>query len=234
MSAPTNTVQEILDRSRSVYLNDPDAKVWSNTKLLPFLKSAYDDYQTELANNDLSTIDEVAPPLIITAGTTVYSPLPTDFVWPVKLEERLSGSDDLYTLMRQLRWTNNVRRTPDTRLDFYNYIGDAINFPEASVDVEVLLYYKKLYPLFPDQSGEPIVDKTTNVRGHAMAAISAKVAELIHRFVNQNTTLADLCEAQSKGEAFKVVNLYIKAAQAIPARPRPYRSYFRLGGYWGR
>jgi len=230
MSAPTSTVQEIFDQARSVYLNDTDAKVWSNNKLLPMLKAAYDSFQTVLANNDLSTIDAIdIPAHIVLAAATTYGTLPIDFVWPVKLEERAQGSTDLYTAMVQTRWENNLK--PTTTLNYWSFRGDDLLFPGATTNREVLLYYKKLYPAFPTGSGDPVIDVSTVIRGHSLAALSAKVAMLVHTFINQNTTLADLCEKTYQDETFKVVNIYIKKGQSLPARPRPYRVNYRLGGF---
>jgi len=229
MSAPDTTVQIILDQSRSVYLNDPDARVWSNSKLLPMLKAAYDSFQTVLANNDLSTIDAIdVPSHIIAAGTTTYGVLPTDFVWPVKLEERSPGSGSLYTPMTQMRWSSNIEA--GISLNYWSFRGDEILFPDAITNREVRLYYKKLYPDLPVGSGDPIIDVSTTIRGHSLAALSAKVAMLVHTFISQNTTLGDLCEKTYQDETFKVVNIYIKKGQSLPSRPKPYRVNHRLGG----
>jgi len=229
MSAPITTVQDIFDRARAVYLNDFAGRVWPNDKLAPFLKSAYDNYQTILVNNDLSTLDAIASPVTILAGATDYGTLPTDFVFPTMLQERASGSTDLYVNMQQRRWTNNTKA--DDSLNYWAFIGDAITFPAALTDRQVLLYYKKLYPAFPDGTGNPIIDATTVVRGHAMAALSAEIAAVIHFFVSQNTTLAQMAHQVYEDETFKVVNMYVKSAQAIPSRPRPFRPFWKLGGY---
>lgn len=226
----TSTVQEILDRARGIYLNDPNARTYPNDKLIPQLKAAYDDLQTEYQENGLSTIDEIAAPVTITAGITTYGTLPTDFVWPVKLEERIAGSTDLYTPMRQLRWEANI--TPDTQLNYWAYREDTILFPEATTNREVRLYYQKLYPDFPVGTGDPVIDATTNVLGHAIAALAARIAWYVHIFINQNSTLADLCMREWENEKFMVINLYVKAGQSIPARPRPFRTFYRLGNFW--
>lgn len=229
MSAPTTTVNDIFDRARGVYLNDADGRVWPNAKLVPFLKASYDMYQTELANNALSTLDTIASPVTILAGATTYGTLPTDFVWPIKLEERTPGSVELYSPMYQFRWENNIRQ--GDILLYWSFRGDAILFPGALTDREVLLYYQKLYPDFPAGTGDPVIDKTTSVYGHALAALSAGIAAFIHKFVTQNNTMADSCNGIAKDETFKVINLYVKAAQSIPSRPRPFRTFWRLGGY---
>jgi len=232
MPALTSTVQEIFDRCRSVYLNDPDGRVFTNSKLVPILKAAYDDLQTEYIANDLSTLDKVASPVTILAPATSYGTLPSDFIWPIKLEERASGSSNLYSPMSQLKFVNNI--TPDTALNYWQFMGDVINFPAATTNREVLLYYKKIYPDFPDGTGDPVIDKSTSVLGHSISAMSARIGELVQRFQLQNTTLADLCNKEWEGNVFSVVNEYVKRAQAIPARPRPFRTFWRLGGYWPR
>jgi len=232
MPAITSTVQEIFDRARGAYLNDPDARVFTNAKLVPVLKSSYDDLQTDLVANDLSTVDAIAAPAIIAAGSTSYGTLPSDFIWPVKLEERASGSTDLYNPMTQLRWTNNI--TIDTSLNYWNFIGDSIDFPAASTNREVLLYYKKVYPDFPTGTGDPVIDATTNVLGHSISAMAARIAEYVHRFQLQNITLADQCRADYESNKFAIINEYVKRAQAIPARPRPFRTFWRLGAFWPR
>jgi hypothetical protein len=222
MPAPTTTLQEILDRARTIYLNDANGRVWLNEKLIPFFKTAYDELQTEYNNNDLQTIDAIADPLTITTSTIVYSPLPADFVWPVKLEERAAGSNDIYTPMSQLRW--NVNIAPGSMLVWWSFYGDAITFPEHTTDREVLLYYKQLYPDLPEGSGDPIVDNTTSIYGHALSATAARIAGLIHRYVNQNQAMAEQCDATWEKEKFSVINMYTKKKQAIPARPRPFRA----------
>lgn len=228
MPGPTCPLQEIFDRARGTYLNDADARVWLNAKLLPYFKTAYDEYQTILNNNDLETIDAIADPLVIPAGIIIYNPLPPDFVWPVKLEERDAGSTALYDMMTPLRWNINIQ--PTTRFNYWSFYGDAITFPEATTDREVLLYYKQLYPVLPDTSGDPVIDKITTIYGHSLSALAARTAGLIQRFALQNFSLADQCDGTWEKESFNVVNMYTKKRQAIPARPKPFRA--NRNGWW--
>src|SRR5215468_2490293 len=191
MAYPTATVQEIFDEARSIYLNDADAKVYKNDKLLPFYKTAYDRYQVKLLQNALSTLDAVDTPKVITAGSTTYGTLPSDFAFPLKMEERLNGSPSttLYTPMIQSRWVQNV--AVNTELNLWAFRADGIEFPGASTDRQVRLYYKRLYPQVPAQSGDPIIDVSTIAYGHAKTALAAKIAGLLQRHINQNITLAD-------------------------------------------
>lgn len=207
------TVADVLLSARSVYLNDPSAVRLPDTKLIPALKVAQGMLETALEENSVqcknSTFDKV-----ITAGVLELSPLPADFVWPVKMEERASGSSDLFVPMSMRRWT--PQEFKGDFLKYWVWNLDKIQFLGANTDREVRLYYQATFPA--------LNVATDGVYGYASEYYAAKVAWFAHMFLEQSPTLAEECNTVAEGHLDQIIRIMVKKTQAMPVRRRPFRS----------
>jgi hypothetical protein len=206
------TAKDIMDAARESYLNDAPAILFTDAKLLPLLKMVHGFLETTLEENNIPCKHEIAPVKIIATGETGYLPLPKDMIWPIKLEERLSGSSDLFQPMTQKRWEPQLQQTD--KLSYWVWRLDEIKFLGATTDREVLLYYQKTFPSVED------VDQI--VYGKAEQYLAAKLAAMAHMFIQQNETLASICDKTAQGNLDQIINIQTKKSQSLPVRRRPY------------
>lgn len=206
------TAKDIMDSAREVYLNDAPAILFTDAKLLPLLKMVHGFLETTLEENNIPCKHEIAPIKTVTAGVTSYSPLPKDMIWPIKMEERLASSSDLFQPMLQKRWEPQLQLTD--KLLYWVWRLDEIKFLGANTDREVLLYYQKVFPSVED------VDQI--VYGKAEQYLIAKLAAVAHMFIQQNETLAGICDKAAENNLAQIINIQTKKSQSLPIRRKPY------------
>lgn len=203
-------VKDILALSKAVYLNDPSGSVFTDSKLLPLFKEAYGYLQTDLQENGLQCSNGVADGIIVKTGKTTLPYLPGDFAWPIDLEERLSGSSDLYQPMVNRRWIPSVLQTD--KLIYWDWNGEFINFVGATTDRDIRIKYLKDFPA--------VVSELSYARGKAEQFLSAKVAALAHIFISQNQTLAQAANDVAEENLEQIINMFAK--KQMPVRQKPY------------
>ena len=208
-------VSDILDSCRRVYLNDAAARTYTDEKLLPHLKTASGFLETELEENGCSCKNEISAPFTINIGDTELRPLPGDFVWPVKMEERLAATADLFTPMIMRAWEPQASKTE--RLQFWTYRKDRIFFLGATTAREVQLYYQAAF--------NPINVVSDAVYARAEQYLTAKTAALALMFGGQATDLAGICDKVAEKNIDQILNISIKKQQAVVYRRKPYNPY---------
>lgn len=205
------TVKDLLDIARAVYLNDAAAAIYTDVKLLPHAKAAYGFLETELEKHNISCKSQVTDSIIVNIGDKLLQ-LPSDFMWPIKMEERLFGSSDLFIPMVNRMWVPSINVTD--KLIYWVWNLDEIQFLGANTTREVKLYYLKRFPA--------IQDADNFVYGKADQYMSAKIAALAHLFLSQNETLANECNKLAEENLAEIVGIFVKKTQAMPVRRKPY------------
>lgn len=208
------TVADVLLSARGVYLNDPSAVRLPDTKLIPALKVAQGMLETALEENSVQCKNKEAGPIKVTAGDRILNPLPADFVWPVKLEERIASSSDLYNPMVQRRWTPQEAQGP--ALKYWIWNNDQLQFLGATTDRDVMLYYQAIFPA--------LNVATDGVYNYAAEYYAAKIAWFVHTFIEQSPTLADECNTIAESHLDQIIRIMVKKGQSMPVRRRPFRS----------
>ena len=207
------TVADVLLSARGVYLNDPAGVRLSDAKLIPALKIAQGMLETALEENSVQCKNKEHGPIKIVAGATNL-PLPADFVWPVKLEERIADSSDLYVPMAQRRWV--PQEVQGDTLKYWIWNNDKIQFLGATTDRDVKLYYQGLFPA--------LNVTTDGVYNYASEYYAAKLAWFVHTFIEQSPTLAVECNAIAESHLDQIIRIMVKKGQSMPVRRRPFRS----------
>ena len=202
--------KEILDTVRTIYLNDPSGLIFTDAKLLPILQTVYGYLQTALERNGIQCKYKISAPITVPAGATQLPWIPSDFMWPVKLQERLSGSTDLYTDMVDRRWTPQV--LPTDKLIYYSWNNEQFLLVGATTNRDVLLYYWANFP--------SIVDQNSTVFGKSEQYLAAKVAAVVHSFISQNMTLAQLADQAAESNLEEIIGIFTK--KQMPVRRKPY------------
>jgi len=211
---PDVTAASVLSEAQSVYLNDPSATLFTNTILTPHLKTAYEHFRNECALNGISVEYRIASPATIAIGAVTYGTLPTDFLLPIKLEERTSGSTDLYIPMTEVRFLPEIDQS--TMLTYWTWSDNNIRFVGATQANQVRLTY------FWDFSPDAVTAATTDLRANGRSYLAAKVASLAHLWINQNETLAKACNDVAEMQLQKIIGIMIRNTLGVPVRQIPF------------
>lgn len=159
---------DIMDRSRAI-LNDIPADIYTNTALLPFLKIANDEFESELINAGQS-VQKVIDTNIDVDEDEVTLDLPSDLISPIKLFERArtDTEEDQFEPMRQVAWVP-VKDMAE-KLGVWDWRDQSVNFVGATTDRTVLLrYIRTLSPITGNNS--PVeLDTSNNYLAYKTAA----------------------------------------------------------------
>lgn len=209
------TIQDILDRSR-VFLNDKDEDLYTNAVLIPFLKAANDEFRDELLVHGINSQKTVSEYYTVSAGTTTLDPLPDDFINPVQLWQRQSGSDDNFTKIVELVWPDGYTGDSDY-IAYWNYRNQEITLTSARLTLEVRLDYNRaLVEVGAD------VDADVEIKG-SVNFLAAKTAELAAMDIGQNPVEGSKNAIRASKYLGRLLQINIKNQQGVGARRRPFR-----------
>ena len=211
---PAVTALSVFDEARAVYLNDVSVTSYTNTILLPFLKSAYEDFRNECALNGISQEYRRASPVTIALGAVIYGTLPTDLLLPISLEERTSGSTDLYTPMQEVRFLPEVQQGPS--LIYWNWFDSLINFVGATQANQVRLTY------YWDFTPDAVTTGTLDLRANGRAYLSARLSAKVKLFIEQMQTEAAAMNQVAEEQLSKIIGIMVRNRQSVPVRQVPF------------
>lgn len=225
-----NTAGDVLQLVRSL-LNDPNAVLFTDALLFPFLNSAYRGLQEELGVNGVSVLEAYAqielPLTTLTFGsvTTTLAPnppqisdqtnpqLPTDLIVPYTLSEQATGSTDLFVPMEKITGEfPNLQAMPYLRI--WQWQGDQILLIGASQAVTVNIRYERALPqlaLETDPVQIPFANKPVAYETAAFAARSRGVRDLAMDLEQMADRSRDI-----------IIKRYAHAEQYKPRRKKPY------------
>jgi len=194
-------------------LNDNAQTTFTNTVLLPKLQTAWEDLQTEMAENGVSTIEKKSTAASLLTGVKTLSSLPSDFLYPIDLFERVTGgTDDDWVPMKEREFLPN-RQMRDWLQD-WTWGGDAIGFVGSTRDLDVLInYFSSLSPL-SGESSAITVQGCYNYLAYRTAAIQAAILK---------NDLASVLGAEAEKKLESFINTRAKQNQALPVRRKPFR-----------
>lgn len=213
----SDTVDDVLNQAREVYLNDIEGVTYTDNVLLPYVKAVYSQYQSELEVNGLQFINSIKN-ISVTAGTTILI-TPADFMYPISLQERDSGSTDnsAFMEMEQREWEPSRQQT--NTLGQWVFRNGEVRFLGSTADREVKLYYQSIFP--------SLLDGSSLVKGNCITFLAARTAAMAFLFLAQNETLAQVAEDVAKAELEKIIRVNVKRSQSLSARRKPYRPFWR-------
>lgn len=213
-------VSDVLDDVRKTYLNDTSGTIYTDNVLLPFIQSAYSELQTEFLLNGLQSLSEISAVIDVTAGTTSLS-VPSDFVSPIKLQERADGGTaDDWVDMTELR--HDYEQTDSTTLNYWTFREDGIYVGPATTNRDVKLYYYKSLTVSSINSTIPIIG--------ADEFLAARTAEAAARYIGMNPVLADSMGKEASESLDKLVRRNIKTMQGIGTSRKPYQYRVKIQG----
>jgi len=168
--------QEIINDAK-ILLNDPQGIIYPDNALLPLLKKAHRELQQRLSRSGQQQTKEVSTTISVASGTTRLGDgagLPNDLIYPIWLKEKAQGAPASdYVDMSQRSWEPTT--APQQELLLWVWREDEIKFVGALSNREVLIRYRKGYPLITSVSIPiGIMDSETFLTSR-LAAIAAMV-----------------------------------------------------------
>jgi len=208
------TLNSITARIRS-RLNDQIGAISGDAVLIPFAQDAADELQLELDLYGIQVIEKKnTTPIPIPVNTLrMGSLLPQDMLEPQRLEERLSGSTDLFIPMVMRQWEPDI--LPTDSLRYWTYREQDIFFVGSTSARDVVIYYKKRAIFITD------INSPININNSELFMI-CKTASLIARDVGENPVRADDLNTEAGHFLGKLVGIGVKSKQAYRTRRRPY------------
>ena len=208
-------------------MNDPNAVIWNDAALFPFLNAAYRSLQEELAINGvtvMTTYADVDLPLVTLDGTTTAPnpariaddtdpQLPTDLVVPYRLEERAAGSDDIFVPMEKITGVM-PNFDPMAYLRIWKWEADQILLIGATQAVTVRIEYERALPSLSQES-DPIEIPYAN------RSLAYEVAALAARSRGARDLALDMEQAADRTRQ-RIIERYTRAEQYKARRKKPY------------
>lgn len=207
------TAASVMDSAASA-LNDTAKTLYSYVVLLPYLKMAYKELESELVLNEVPLQLEVSAVIDVAAGATTLV-TPADFFLPISLKERRDGStnDDDFVDMVEMSFEPLTQQS--TNLEVWSFREGTINFVGATEAREVKLRYWK--------SLAAIVDETTQLALEPFQqGLSYRTAALAARLIGRNDGRADYLDGFAGTELDKGLSIFIKANQAKRVRRKRF------------
>lgn len=214
-----STLGEITTKAAAL-LNDSAQAIFTFATLKPFAQKAFEEMVLELDSNHVTVEFKVSAsiPVPLSANPSVLT-LPTDFLYPERLEERMADTSDGYDRMVEKSFETNIIGT--TSIRYWAWYGDQIHFPPCTQNREVLLYYVKFFTT-PDVEIDPIM-VDNRVKLYLEARTAAIAAALILQDEGRSSALND----DAVNWLDKVIRVMVRNKQGIAARRLPYGSRYR-------
>lgn len=218
---------EVMDPAASL-LNDTARSIFTYSAQMPYLNIALDELQEECELNNVPVTNKMVVPITIKAGINGIGggngrpDLPPNFVEPMELYERTSGSQYSFILMRRTEFLP-VDQVPTAYLIYWQYEGEVINFiPNgATGDVDIELHYIK--SIF-----KKIADSTDAINMiNAKTFLTYRTAALCAEFIGENKSRADDLNTGAGLALARALGISTKGRQAIFTRRKPFMAGWR-------
>ena len=211
------TATEIINEAAAL-LGDPDKTLFTEGRLLPFVKKAYRELGVELHNNGAPLLNEISPVINVTAKSTdLGSDQPDDIAIPVRLRER-RNEDESFIDMQEKYWEPD--NTPNTFLYYWSWREGQIRFLGATKNRQVIIYYKKSPSAIV--GGSSIISYTD-----AIIFLSPRTAALGARHIGKNPKIADDLDGDAAFNLARLISRTVKGAQNLPRRKKSYWRFLR-------
>ena len=211
------TVNDVIAEA-VILLNDPNKRLYTDSKLLPLVKKAYRELGVELHNNGAPLLNEISEPIDVTAGDkTLGDNQPEDIVIPVRLRERENSDQTFFDMIEQY-WEPTDQ--PGPSLIYWSWRDGEIQFLGATRDRQVVIYYRK--------SPSAITDTNSKIAyADAINFISPRTAALAARFIGNNSKRGDDLDGDAALNLSKLTSRTVKGKQSITSRRKSYWQYLR-------
>lgn len=207
------TLASITPRIRA-RLNDQIDAVYHDDLLLPYAQDATDELQGALELYGLLVLEKIGTIIPIPANTTrMAALLPADMLEPQRLEERLSGSTDLFIPMVRREWEPDI--LPSDSLRYWTYREEDIFFVGATQARDVKIYYlKRLFNVTSINDPIPV--------NNAQLFLITRIAAMAAADIGEETDRAEKLGKEADSNMDWLIRIGIKSKQGARTRRRPY------------
>jgi len=195
-------------------LNDPSGNIFPDEKLIPLMQKSYRELQTKMMLNGLPVLKEASIAIPVSQGTTFLgdgSGLPTDFIYPIELHERPSGSGDLFTPMDERAWEPDTK--PAEALQVWVYREEQVKFLGATTNREVRIRYMKGLTRIVDGTSPIGIIQSVGFLASRTAAIAALL-------LGANPSRAQALDVDAQVNLADVLGILVKQQQGMGIRRR--------------
>lgn len=203
--------------SARALLNDQSNKLYSDTKLLPFVKKAAAYLSQRAAQNEMQVSNSQSSIITVAAGVSSIVPLPTDMIYPISLFERAQGVTTPYQEVRELKVFPPDGVSGPT-FDIWQWINQEVLVKVATRNNEVFIQYWSNLTL--------ITSAASNVEAiNSMDFLASKTAAFAAKYIGENYDRGRELDREAEEELRCIIGLGVKSWQDLPARRIPFGGY---------
>ncbi len=215
------TLSSIIPRI-TARLNDTAQDNFTNDVILPYAQDAADELQLQLELYGALVLEKMSPIIKVPQFTGAVGTsqdllslglLPNDMLEPQKVEERLSGSTDLFYDMTRRMWEPNI--LPTDSLRYWDYREENIFFIGATTVRDIKLYYLKRLIVVSD------INSVISVNNSQQFMIP-RTAALCAQYIGENQARAQELNNEAKEHLVDTIRIAVKSKQGTRTRRRPY------------
>lgn len=209
---------DILASART-HLDDDDATIWTDHRLMPKLREAFRELMIHLTLNDYPLVDNTNIVLVVPAGTTDLSTLsgyPTDMVEPQVLKERVKGGREVD--LREMVETGTLPDyDPIDSLNYWNWGGNLLTVLPARTDRELKINYMRGL-----KAPNTVTDPVSIIFGDTYLSYRTAAIALGSLSSIGKADLMKVNRLQAQAETNLYTVLKVGAKDSLPTRRRPY------------
>jgi len=232
MGTTSLTAASVMDKVASL-MNDTAKTSFTYAAQLPYLNMAFDELQESFELNNIPVTSQTSAAITVPIGTTAIGPIdgvgmtaapnyPEDLVEIQGLYERLSGTLDGFTEMRQREFLSHASDVlPSNSLGCWSFEDQQIRLIGALTARQVKLDYIK--SIFQTDLTAASVIGIINARSF----LYYRTAGLCAQFIGENENRASDLNSFAELALDRVTGIGVKAKQSIATRRRPFMSSYK-------
>lgn len=209
------TFQEAVDTARAVYLNDENARVYTDARMFKVAKEAYRNLKSELGLQDDQVFREIeAVAYTANVGLLTFTAL----VKPVFIEERDANSNNVadYKPIMEQMWELGRDKDLSTDLRYWSWRENTVKVLPATTNRTVRGYFDK-------SLADPAAIGDTISITFGEEYLAPRIGSLASAFIGNNPERASACDTLAKQALERILGRSAKSQQSLVVKRKPYR-----------
>jgi hypothetical protein len=227
MATPDVTAGTVMDGARGV-LNDQDAQIYTNERLLVYLKTAFRELREFLEQSNIPVTNVVdSDPIEVDAsssnirvGFDTTPGLPATLVEIRQAWWRTRDTNPWYPLVRKEFLPPQLEGIEYTGPTYWAWLNNAMELLPMTSDIDIKLQYIQ-------QLTEPADENSTIGVINGQTFLEFRVAALAARYMMENPERANALDMDAQQALDRSINIENKAKQNIFVRRRPFRGNWK-------
>jgi hypothetical protein len=224
MATPDITAGTVMDGARAL-LNDAADSQYTNTYLLPYLKTAFRELREYLSESNIPVTNKTDTVLSIPANTSIISfvtvpPLPQDLVEIQAVWSRINNTDPWFPLTPKDFIPPQLEGIDYSDFIYYAWGDNKLHLLPCNQIMDLKLQYIQ-------QLTEPADENSTLGIINGQTFLEYRVASLAARYMMVDPERAEDLDANAQASLDRTVNIENKSRQSIYTRRRPFRANWK-------